>query len=277
MRRSLHPNNNAPASLACLRDRHVKSISHKDYDKRLEKLQIKLAQMARWSAVTGQRILVIFEGRDTAGKGGAIEAVSQHLNPRQCRVVALPKPTERESMQWYFQRYVAHLPAAGEIALFDRSWYNRAGVEAVMGYATEAQVQAFLKQVPVFEQLLIDDGVLLFKYWLTADQEQQEERFAEREADPLKRWKLSPIDLEARKRYAQYTDAREAMLKATHTKQAPWTLVDFNDQKLGRLTLIEDLLRRVPDTRVADDRPALEPLQRKLMKESFTVVKPLKN
>ncbi len=255
----------------------MKSISHKDYDKRLEKLQVKLAQMARWSAVTGQRILVIFEGRDTAGKGGAIEAVSQHLNPRQCRVVALPKPTERESMQWYFQRYVAHLPAAGEIALFDRSWYNRAGVEAVMGYASEAQVQTFLKQVPVFEQLLIDDGVLLFKYWLTADQAQQEERFAEREADPLKRWKLSPIDLEARKRYAQYTDAREAMLKATHTKQAPWTLVDFNDQRLGRLTLIEDLLKRVPDTRVADDRPALEPLQRKLMKESFTVVKPLKS
>ena len=253
----------------------MKTLSRKVYDKRLEKLQIKLAQMARWTSVTGQRILVIFEGRDTAGKGGAINAISEHLNPRQCRVAALPKPTDRESTQWYFQRYVSHLPAAGEIVLFDRSWYNRAGVEKVMGYASDTQVETFLKQAPVFEQMLVDDGILLFKYWLTADQAQQEERFAERQADPLKRWKLSPIDLEARKRYRQYTDAREAMLHATHTLQAPWTLVDFNDQRNGRLTLIADLLKRIPDMHVEDDGLKLEPLKRKLLTETFTVVEPL--
>ncbi len=254
----------------------MKPFSRKDYARQLEPLQIELARMARWAAATGQRILVIFEGRDTAGKGGAIGAVSEHLNPRQCRVVALPKPTDRERTQWYFQRYVAHLPAAGEIVLFDRSWYNRAGVEKVMGYATDAQVEAFLRQVPVFEQMLVDDGILLFKYWLGTDQDEQEARFAERHTDPLKRWKLSPIDLEARKHYADYTAAREAMLQATHTPQAPWTLVDFNNQRAGRLTLLRDLLDRLPDTHVADEAIALEPLARKPLKERYGVVKPLK-
>jgi polyphosphate kinase 2 len=253
------------------------TISHKDYDKQMEPMQIELARMARWAAATGQRILVIFEGRDTAGKGGAITAVSQHLNPRQCRVVALPKPTERESTQWYFQRYVAHLPAAGDIVLFDRSWYNRAGVERVMGYATEKQVKAFLAQVPVFEQMLVDDGILLFKYWLGTDQAEQEDRFAERHADPLKRWKLSPIDLEARKHYADYTDAREKMLKATHTPNAPWTLVDFNDQRQGRLTLVRDLLSRLPDTKVKAEAAPLEPLKDKPLQERYGVVQPLKD
>ncbi|KQM68638.1 polyphosphate kinase 2 [Xylophilus sp. Leaf220] len=254
----------------------MKSFSRKDYARQLEPLQIELARMARWAAATGQRILVIFEGRDTAGKGGAIGAVSEHLNPRQCRVVALPKPTDRERGQWYFQRYATHLPAAGEIVLFDRSWYNRAGVEKVMGYATDAQVEAFLRQVPVFEQMLVDDGILLFKYWLGTDQDEQEARFAERHTDPLKRWKLSPIDLEARKHYADYTAAREAMLQATHTPQAPWTLVDFNDQRAGRLTLLRDLLDRLPDTHIEDDPMALEPLVRKPLKERYGVVKPLK-
>ncbi|XAH23961.1 polyphosphate kinase 2 [Xylophilus sp. GW821-FHT01B05] len=255
----------------------MKTLSRKDYDQQMEPLQIELAHMARWVAATGQRVLVIFEGRDTAGKGGAIGAVSQHLNPRQCRVVALPKPTEREGTQWYFQRYVTHLPAAGEIVLFDRSWYNRAGVERVMGYATEAQVKAFLRQVPVFEQMLVDDGILLFKYWLATDQAQQEERFAERHNDPLKRWKLSPVDLEARKLYANYTSAREAMLKATHTRHAPWTLLDFNDQRQGRLTLVRDLLKRMPDTEVKEPLLALEPLPKKPLKERYGVLKPLKN
>ncbi|MFE8646219.1 polyphosphate kinase 2 [Sphingomonas sp. NCPPB 2930] len=254
----------------------MKPFSRKDYARQLEPLQIELARMARWAAATGQRILVIFEGRDTAGKGGAIGAVSEHLNPRQCRVVALPKPTDRERTQWYFQRYVAHLPAAGEIVLFDRSWYNRAGVEKVMGYATDAQVETFLRQVPVFEQMLVDDGILLFKYWLGTDQDEQEARFAERHTDPLKRWKLSPIDLEARKHYADYTTAREAMLQATHTPQAPWTLVDFNNQRAGRLTLLRDLLDRLPDTHIEDDPMALEPLARKPLKERYGVVKPLK-
>ena len=254
----------------------MKSITRKDYVRQLEPLQIELARMARWAAATDRRILVIFEGRDTAGKGGAIGAVSEHLNPRQCRVVALPKPTDRERTQWYFQRYVTHLPAAGEIVLFDRSWYNRAGVEKVMGYATDAQVKAFLRQVPVFEQMLVDEGILLFKYWLGTDQDEQEARFAERHTDPLKRWKLSPIDLEARKHYADYTAAREAMLRATHTPQAPWTLVDFNDQRAGRLTLLRDLLDRLPDTHVEGEAVALEPLARKPLKERYGVVEPLK-
>ena len=232
--------------------------------------------MARWVARTGARVLVLFEGRDTAGKGGAIQAVARPLNPRQCRTVALPKPSERERSQWYFQRYVEHLPAAGEIVLFDRSWYNRAGVEQVMGFATPDQVAAFLDQAPRFEQLLVDDGILLFKYWLTTDQARQEERFRERLDDPLKRWKLSPIDLAAREKYDAYTHAREAMLKATHTAHAPWTLVDFNDQRRGRLTLIRDLLDRLPDTRVDPEPLDMPPLGHEPLVEAFTVLKPIR-
>jgi polyphosphate kinase len=252
------------------------SLSKKDYLEALEPLQLELNQMARWLQRTGQRVLVIIEGRDTAGKGGVINAIADVLNPRQCRVVALPKPTEREQAQWYFQRYVAHLPAAGEIALFDRSWYNRAGVEKVMGYCKPEQTEAFLAQAPRFEKLLVDDGLLLFKYWLTVDQARQEERFAERAVDSMKQWKLSPIDLKAREKYADYTKAREAMLAATHTKQAPWTLVDFNDQKLGRLTLIRHLLDQLPDTRVPDEPFAMPALGRKPQAESFAKLKPIK-
>ena len=251
-------------------------LKRKDYDALLEPLQRELADMARWASHTGQRILVLIEGRDTAGKGGVIDAISAHINPRQCRTVALPKPSDRERTQWYFQRYVPHLPAAGEIVLFDRSWYNRAGVEKVMGFADDAQIAAFLKQTPIFEKLLVDDGILLFKYWLCCDQAQQEKRFAERREDPLKGWKLSPIDLEARKKYGEYTKAREAMLKATHSKQAPWTLVDFNDQKRGRLTLIRDLLDRLPDTSVPPDAIDFPPLEGKPQKEKFEVLKPIK-
>ncbi|WP_206859850.1 polyphosphate kinase 2 [Lysobacter changpingensis] len=250
-------------------------LKRKDYKAALEPLQIELVEMARWLADTGKRLVVLFEGRDTAGKGGAIDAIAEHLNPRQCRIVALPKPADREQTQWYFQRYVPHLPAAGEIALFDRSWYNRAGVEQVMGYADAEQVRTFLRQAPVFEQLLVDDGVLLFKYWLCCDQARQEERFAERQEDPLKRWKLSPIDVASRERYEEYTKAREAMLKATHTQHAPWTLVDFNDQRRGRLTLIRDLLSRIPDKRVPEHCIEFPPLERKLRKERYTVIEPI--
>ena len=250
-------------------------MKNKDYEAQLEPLQEQLVAAARWLQHGGNRLLVLFEGRDTAGKGGAIDAIRQHLNPRQCRVVALPKPTEREATQWYFQRYVPHLPAAGEIVLFDRSWYNRAGVEKVMGFASDTQVKAFLQQAPAFEQLLVDDGILLFKYWLCCDQAKQEERFAERLDDPLKRWKLSSIDLDARKHYNDYTRAREAMLKATHTDAAPWTLVDFNDQKRGRLALIRDLLDRLPDTRVPETKLDFAPLAGKPVKERYGVVKPL--
>jgi len=245
------------------------------YEKLLEPLQQELVCMARWAQAKGARIVVLFEGRDTAGKGGAIQAVSGELNPRQCRTVALAKPSEREQTQWYFQRYAAHLPAAGEIVLFDRSWYNRAGVEKVMGYATPDQVAAFLAHVPAFEKMLIDDGVLLFKYWLACDQDQQEKRFAERLEDPLKRWKLSPIDLAARDKYTAYTQAREAMLAATHTACSPWTLVDFNDQRRGRLTLIRDMLDRLPDTAVDVPEIALAPLGEAPRKEEFGVLKPI--
>ena len=231
----------------------MKKLKRKQYDKLIVPMQSELVAMARWAAATGQRICIIFEGRDTAGKGGAIAAVAAKLNPRQCKIVALPKPSDIEHGQWYFQRYAGHLPGKGEITLFDRSWYNRAGVEKVMGFATDAQVADFLRQAPLFEQQLVHDGILLFKYWLTCDQDQQEQRFAERVKDPLKRWKLSPIDRAARAHYAEYTTAREAMLKATDTKFAPWTLVNFNDQKRGRLTLVRDLLDRMPETAIPDD------------------------
>jgi polyphosphate kinase 2, PA0141 family len=252
------------------------SLGRKEYEALLEPMEEELVELARWIKTTSARVAVIFEGRDTAGKGGVIKAISGPLNPRQCHTVALPAPTDREQGQWYFQRHVPHLPAQGEIVLFDRSWYNRAGVEKVMGYATDTQVEAFLRHAPVFEKLLTDDGILLFKYWLTCDQEKQEERFQERLDDPLKRWKLSPVDVAARSKYSEYTEARERMLEATHTANAPWTLVDFNDQKLGRLTVIRDLLDRLPDVRC--DPPELEmpALDGKPKKEKFGVLKPIK-
>jgi len=244
-------------------------IGKAEYAEKLEPLQLELNRMARWLQSTGKRVLVVVEGRDTAGKGGVIAAIAETLNPRQCHVVALTKPSDRERTQWYFQRYVPYLPAAGEIVLFDRSWYNRAGVEKVMGFCTAAETAAFLQQAPQFEKLLTDDGILLFKYWLTVDQAKQEERFAERLEDPMKRWKLSPIDLKAREKYADYTKAREAMLDATHTRHAPWTLVDFNDQRRGRLTLIRHLLDQLPDTKVPDDSIEFPPLAGRPLKETF--------
>ena len=243
------------------------TMSKSDYYAELAPLELALNNLARWLQHTGKRMVVVFEGRDTAGKGGAIAALADTLNPRLCRVVALPKPSERERTQWYFQRYVAHLPAAGEMLLLDRSWYNRAGVERVMGYCSEAEALAFLKAVPAFEQMLVDDGILLCKYWLTVDQAEQEMRFAERLADPLKRWKLSPIDLEARARYADYGRARDAMLQATHRPAAPWTLVNFNDQRRGRLALIRHLLARLPDTAVAPEPLVLAPLGQAPLRE----------
>ncbi|MCK9541048.1 MAG: polyphosphate kinase 2 [Novosphingobium sp.] len=251
------------------------SLRRKDYDALLAPLELELVAMARWVAATGARVAVLFEGRDTAGKGGAISAVRNVLNPRQCRTVALAKPGEAEQGQWYFQRYVPHLPGKGEIALFDRSWYNRAGVERVMGYADEEQVLAFLRDAPRFERMLTDDGILLFKYWLACDQERQEERLAERLTDPLKRWKISPVDLAARGKYDAYTEAREAMLAATHTAHAPWTIVNFNDQRRGRLTLIRNLLDRLPDTHVDPPTVDFPPLGREPAKERFAVVQPL--
>ncbi len=252
-------------------------LKRKQYEELLEPLELELVAMARWARATGARIVVLFEGRDTAGKGGAIRAVSQRLNPRQCHIVALSKPSEDEQTQWYFQRYIKHLPSAGEIVLFDRSWYNRAGVERVMGFASEDQVTKFFEQAWVFERLLTDDGILLFKYWLTTDQDNQEERLRERLEDPLKRWKLSPIDLAAREKYDAYTEARKEMLHKTHTPHAPWTLVDFNDQKRGRLTLVRDLLDRLPETHI--DPPELDfpDLGHEPLKETYGVLKPIED
>jgi len=250
-------------------------LRKKDYLERLAPLQLALSEAERWVAATGQRLLVIVEGRDTAGKGGVIHAIAETLNPRHCRVVALNKPTETERGQWYFQRYVTHLPAAGEIVLMDRSWYNRAGVEKVMGFCTDAQYRAFLEQVPVFEKLLVDDGIRIAKYWLGVDQAKQEERFAERAQDPLKRYKLSPIDLKAREKYAEYTKAREAMLAATHTTHASWTLVDFNDQRRGRLTMIRHWLGGLP-WQAPDDRALKLPkLAGKPLPERYVTLPPI--
>jgi polyphosphate kinase 2 len=238
-------------------------MKKKQYTELLKPLQIELSEMHRWMQVKGKRIVVLFEGRDTAGKGGAITAVSQVLNPRYCRVVALPKPSERERTQWYFQRYVEHLPAAGELVLFDRSWYNRAGVERVMGFCSDEQYRQFLRDCPTFERMLVDEGILLFKYWFSVDQAQQELRFKDRLTDPIKRFKISPIDLAARDKYDDYTKAAEAMFKATHIREAPWYVVDANDQRRARLNMIRHLLDTLPDHRVPLEKIRLTPLEGK--------------
>ncbi len=245
-------------------------LKRKDYESALEPLQQELNNLAHWLRHTGRRVVVVFEGRDAAGKGGTINAIAETLNPRQVRVVALAAPGEREKSQWYFQRYVAHLPSAGELVLFDRSWYNRAGVERVMGYCTDAEHDRFLHQAPRFEKMLVEDGILLLKYWLAVDQREQEERFAERAGDPLKRWKLSPVDLKARERYADYGRAREKMFAATHTRHAPWTVVDFKDQRRGRLNLIDHLLRKLPYRRLPEAPLKLPALGGKPGKERYT-------
>lgn len=255
-------------------------MGRSDYEKLLAPLQLELVQMARWLQHTGKRLVVVLEGRDTAGKSGVIRAMTERLNPRQCQIVALPKPSDTERTQWYFQRYVAHMPAAGGMVLFDRSWYNRAGVEKVMGFCSDTQYQQFLTDVPEFERMLVRDGVLLFKYWLTVDQAEQEKRFAERLVDPLKGWKLSPMDMEAREKYVTYGQARDAMLKASHTKHAPWTLVDFNNQRLGRLTLIRHLLNQLPDHVVPEEPiempPLLGPAQTEKFSRGFKPLPPFK-
>src|SRR4051794_2659984 len=250
-------------------------LSEEEYDELLRPLAEELSAMARWVSETNRRVVIVFEGRDTAGKGGSIEMFSRLLNPRQCRVVAVPSPSEREQTQWYFQRYIEHLPAAGEIVLFDRSWYNRAGVEKVMGFCTPDQTQDFLNAAPEFERHLVDDGILLFKYWLCCDQAVQEARFENRLNSPVKRWKLSPIDVKAREHYDDYTEARELMLAATHTDFAPWTLVDFNDQPLGRLTLLRDLLDRVPDTELPLAEIPWPALGHEPSKEHYGVLEPI--
>jgi polyphosphate kinase 2 len=216
------------------------------YEKELYRLQGELVTMQEWIRREGRRLVVVFEGRDAAGKGSAIARITQYMNPRYCQVAALPKPTPREQGQWYFQRYVAHLPSAGEITIFDRSWYNRAGVERVMGFATQEQYKLFLRQVPVFEDLLIQDGIMLRKYWFSVSDVEQERRFHGRMKDPLRRWKLSPMDMAAITRWEEYSRAKDDMFLATDTVSSPWYTVESEDKKRSRVNVIAHLLSSVP-------------------------------
>ncbi len=223
-----------------------KKIKNKDYEKELAKLQIELVKLQEWIKHDGLRVVVIFEGRDAAGKGGVIKRISQSLSPRICRVVALPAPTEREKTQWYFQRYVAHLPAAGEMVLLDRSWYNRANVERVMGFCTDDEYQEFMRSCPEFERMLVRSGIQLIKYWFSVSDEEQERRFQNRIKDPTRRWKLSPMDLQSRKRWVEYSKAKDSMFAHTDIKQAPWYVVNADVKKHARLNCIKHLLSMIP-------------------------------
>jgi polyphosphate kinase len=218
----------------------------KRYFRELFRLQGELVKLQDWIVQTGHRVVVIFEGRDAAGKGGAIKRITQRLNPRVCRVAALPAPSNRERTQWYFQRYVSHLPAGGEMVLFDRSWYNRAGVERVMGFCNDAEYEEFFRSVPEFEKMLVRSGIQILKYWFSITDEEQEIRFQARIQDPLKQWKLSPMDLESRRRWEAYTQAKEVMLQRSHIPEAPWWVVQAVDKKRARLNCIHHLLSQVP-------------------------------
>ena len=216
------------------------------YVDELVRLQFELLKMQEWVRLQGLRVCVLFEGRDAAGKGGVIKRITEPLNPRVCRVVALGTPTERERTQWYFQRYVEHLPSAGEIVLFDRSWYNRAGVERVMGFCSDAEYEEFLRACPLFEEMLVRSGIHLIKYWFSVNDEEQERRFVERMHNPVKRWKLSPMDVEARKYWVEYSRAKDRMLEHTDRKNTPWHIVDADNKKRARLNCIAHLLRQIP-------------------------------
>ena len=223
-----------------------KTLSKQFYVKELARLQIELVKLQEWIKHAGLRVVVIFEGRDAAGKGGVIKRITQSLNPRICRVVALGTPTEREKEQWYFQRYVPHLPAAGEMVLLDRSWYNRAGVERVMGFCTEDEYREFLRSCPEFERMLLRSGVILIKYWFSVSDEEQERRFQARIKDPTKRWKLSPMDVESRARWVEYSKAKDEMFAHTDIKQALWYVVNADDKRRARLNCISHLLSKIP-------------------------------
>ena len=233
------------------------------YFRELFRLQGELVKLQDWVVHTGERIVVLFEGRDAAGKGGAIKRITQRLNPRVCRVAALPAPNDREKTQWYFQRYVAHLPAAGEIVLFDRSWYNRAGVERVMGFCSDEDYEEFFRSVPEFEKMLVRSGIRVIKYWFSINDEEQAARFVARINDPLKQWKLSPMDLESRRRWEDYTRAKEVMLERTHIPEAPWWVVQAVDKKRARLNCIHHLLSQLPYHEVPHEPVMLPPRERR--------------
>ncbi|WP_198116759.1 polyphosphate kinase 2 [Massilia rhizosphaerae] len=250
--RDLDPDTLLPARAQTDEERQARL----DYFRELFRLQAELVKLQDWVVHTGHKVVILFEGRDAAGKGGAIKRIVQRLNPRVCRVAALPAPNDRERTQWYFQRYVSHLPAAGEIVLFDRSWYNRAGVERVMGFCTDAEYEEFFQTVPEFERMLARSGIQIIKYWFSISDEEQNARFLSRIHDPLKQWKLSPMDLESRRRWEECTKAKENMLERTHIPEAKWWVVQGIDKKRARLNCIHHLLRQIPYAEV--DRPAIQ-------------------
>lgn len=249
--------------------RDKRNIKKKVYEKELIKLQIELAKLQEWIKAKGLKVVVIFEGRDAAGKGGVIKRISQSLNPRICRVVALGTPTEREKSEWYFQRYTAHLPVGGEMVLMDRSWYNRAGVERVMGFCTDLEYQEFMRSCPEFERILIRSGIILIKYWFSVSDEEQENRFQARLDDPAKMWKLSPMDLASREKWIEYSKAKDEMFNYTDTKQSPWYVVPADNKKRARLNCISHLLSKIPYKELANNKIKLSPRQ-----ESHKYVRP---
>ncbi len=232
------------------------------YEEEIIKLQLELVRLQEWIKYKGLRVVVLFEGRDAAGKGGAIKRITESLNPRVCRVVALGVPTEKEKSQWYFQRYVSHLPAAGEMVLFDRSWYNRAGVERVMGFCTDAEYWDFLRSCPNFESMLIRSGIILIKYWFSVSDKEQEKRFLQRISDPTRRWKISPMDVESRTRWVEYSKAKDEMFSYTDTKLSPWYVVEADDKRRARLNCISHLLSFVPHEEVPRETIILPPLEK---------------
>lgn len=235
----------------------------KTYDKELARLYLELVKLQEWVRHAGLKVVVVFEGRDAAGKGGTIKCITQSLNPRICRVVALGTPTEREKTQFYFQRYVPHLPASGEVVLFDRSWYNRAGVERVMGFCTEEEYREFLRSCPEFERMLVRSGIILIKYWFSVSDEEQERRFQARISDPTKHWKLSPMDLQSRARWVEYSRAKDEMFAHTDIKQAPWWVVTADDKRRARLNCIAHLLKQLPYQEVEREKVKIPPRQGK--------------
>ena len=260
------------------RAQHPEMLDRTVYFRNLLRLQAELIKLQDWVQHTGAKVCVIMEGRDSAGKGGVIKRITQRLNPRVARVVALPAPSRREQSQWYFQRYVPHLPAGGEIVLFDRSWYNRAGVERVMGFASEDQVDQFFQDVPEFERMLVRSGIILLKYWFSITDEEQQLRFLMRIHDPMKQWKLSPMDLESRIRWEQYTKAKEEMFARTNIPEAPWYIVEGNDKKRERLNCIEHLLSQIPYEEVPSEKVTLpdreyNPDERRVLPDDLYVPK----
>ena len=233
-------------------------MKRKKYEKELHRLHVELVKLQEWVRQEGLRIVVLFEGRDAAGKGGTIKRIAEAMNPRICRIVALGVPTEKEKTQWYFQRYVAHLPSAGEIVLFDRSWYNRAGVERVMGFCTDAEYVEFMRSCPEFERMLIRSGIVLVKYWFSVSEEEQERRFRARMEDPTKHWKLSPMDMESRERWVEYSRAKDEMFRYTDTKASPWYVVPADDKKRARLNCLRHLLNLIPYKNVTPKPPKLK-------------------